>query len=132
MDWVKRINSVLDYIEGNLDGEIDDNKISSLFASPQGMFQRIFANITDMTLSEYIRKRRLTKAAVDIQKTDEKIINVSNKYGYVSAVAFSSAFKNFHGVTPSDARKSVIQPKSLERFNFTLVITSPPKKHLTR
>ena len=43
MDWVKRIDAVLDYIEENLDGEIDDNKIASLFASPQGMFQRIFA-----------------------------------------------------------------------------------------
>ena len=60
MDWVKRIHSVLDYIEENLLGEIDDNQIASLFASPPGMFQRIFANITDMTVSEYIRKRRLT------------------------------------------------------------------------
>jgi len=60
--WLKRMNSVLDYIEHNLDGEIDDNKIAVLSASYKGMFQRVFAIITDMTLSEYIRKRRLTQA----------------------------------------------------------------------
>jgi AraC-like DNA-binding protein len=123
MDWVKRINLVLDYIEQNLDGEIDDNKITSLFASSQGIFQRIFVNITDMTLSEYIRKRRLTRAVVDIKKTDAKIIDVAIKYGYNSAVAFSYAFKKFHGITPSDIRKSDIHPKSFRRFAFTNILS---------
>jgi len=123
MDWVKRINSVLDYVEENLNGEIDDNQIASLFASPQGMFQRIFANITDMTLSEYIRKRRLTQAAHDIRHSNEKIIDIALSYGYDSAAAFSVAFKNFHGATPSALRKSDTQPKSFQRLSFTLILS---------
>jgi len=123
MDWVKRINSVMDYVEENLDGEIDDKKIASIFASPQGMFQRIFANITDTKLSEYIRKRRLTQAAAEIKSTDEKIIDVAMKYGYNSTVAFCAAFKSFHGITPSDMRKSGAQPKSFYRFAFTLALS---------
>lgn len=123
MDWVKRINSVLDYIEENLDGEIDDKRIAFLFASPQGMFQRIFANITNMTLSEYIRKRRLTQAGVDVKNTDEKIIDIAVKYGYNSAVAFSSAFKKFHGITPSGARSSYVQLKSFQRLAFILILS---------
>ena len=64
MDWLKRMNSVLDYIEDNLDNDIDDNKIAVLSATPKGVFQRVFALITDMTLSDYMRKRRLTQAAL--------------------------------------------------------------------
>ena len=128
MNWVKRINSVLDYIEENLDGEIDDFKIASLFASPQGMFQRVFTNITDMTLSEYIRKRRLSQAAIDITKTSDKIIDVAIKYGYNSAAAFSSAFKKHHGVTPSAARRTAVQLNSFHRFAFTLIIAGNEAK----
>ena len=117
------MNSVLDYIEDNLDGEINDNKIAALSASSKGMFQRIFAVITDMTLSEYIRKRRLTQAASDILYTDMKIIDIAVKYGYNSATAFSAAFKNFHGITPSYARASGLQGQSFQRFTFTLTLS---------
>ena len=120
MDWLKRMNSVLDYIEDNLDGEIKDDKIVMLSLSSKGVFQKIFTMITDMTLSEYIRKRKLTQAAIDIQKTDMKIIDIAVKYGYNSADAFSAAFKSFHGITPSDVKKSNIQPQSFQRLIFTL------------
>jgi AraC family transcriptional regulator len=90
------MNSVLDYIEDNLDGEITDDKIAALSANPKGMFQRIFTMITDMTLSEYVRKRRLTQAAVEIQNTNAKIIDIAVKYGYNSADYFTTAFKSFH------------------------------------
>ena len=123
MDWLKRMNSVLDYTEDNLDGDIDDTKIAALSAIPRGIFQRVFAIITDMTLSEYTRKRRLTQAAVDIQNTDEKIIDIALKYGYNSANAFSSAFKVFHGVTPFYARTSGAELQSFQRLAFTLTLS---------
>jgi len=121
--WLKRMNSVLDYIEDNLDSEIDDKKIAMLSASSKGMFQRIFAIITDMTLSEYIRKRRLTQAALDILNTDEKIIDIAVKYGYNSATAFSAAFKNFHGITPSYSRASGFQGQYFQRFTLTITLS---------
>ena len=126
MNFVKRMNSVLAYIEDNLDGEIEDDKIAVLSANSKGMFQRIFTMITDMTLSEYIRKRRLTQAAVDIQNTDAKIIDIAVKYGYNSAEYFASAFKSFYGITASDARNNPnIELQSLQRltFNPNLTIT---------
>ena len=123
MNFVKRMNSVLDYIEDNLDGEIKDDRIAMLSANPKGMFQRIFTMITDMTLSEYLRKRRLTQAAADIRNTDAKIIDIAVKYGYNSADAFSSAFKSFHGFTPSDARNPNIELQSFRRLTFTPNLT---------
>lgn len=119
MNLLKRMNLVLDYIEDNLDGEIEENKIAMLFAGSKGMFQRIFTLMTDTTLSEYIRKRRLTQSAFDIRNTNEKIIDIAVKYNYNSASAFNSAFKNFYGISPSNARKSGVQFQSFQRFNFT-------------
>jgi AraC-type DNA-binding domain-containing proteins len=125
MNFIKRMNSVLEYIEDNLDGEISDDRIAILSANSKGMFQRIFTMITDMTLSEYIRKRRLTRATADIQNTDEKIIDIAIKYGYNSPDAFTTAFKSFHGITPSAAKTHNIDLQSFRRitFNPNLTIT---------
>ena len=125
MNFVKRMNAVLEYIEDNLDGEIEDDKIAVLSANSKGMFQRVFTMITDITLSEYVRKRRLTQAVADIQNTDMKIIDIAVKYGYNSAEYFASAFKSFHGLTPSDARKPNAELNSFHRitFNPNLTIT---------
>jgi len=118
------MNLILDYIEANLDGNIDDEKIAVLSGLSKGMFQRIFAAVTEMTLSEYIRKRRLTQAASDIQNTDAKVIDIAVKYGYESATAFGSAFKRFHGITPSDAKTSNdISFQSFQRLTFMLTLS---------
>ena len=124
MDWIQRMNLVIDYIENNLDGEIEENRIAELSANPKGMFQRIFTVLTDMSLSEYIRKRRLTQAAFDIQNTDEKIIDIALKYGYSSADTFSFAFKNFHGITPSDTKKPDIQLQFFYPFVFEFKLSA--------
>jgi AraC family transcriptional regulator len=123
MDWLIRMNAVLDYIENNLDSEIGENKIAELSASAKGMFQRIFTALTNMTLSEYVRKRRLTQAAAEIQNTDTKIIDIAVKYGYNSADAFCLAFKNFHGVPPSGVRKSNIRIQSFEPLVFKFMLS---------
>ncbi|MCL2286865.1 MAG: helix-turn-helix transcriptional regulator [Firmicutes bacterium] len=70
-----------------------------------------------------MRKRRLTQAASDIKNTNVKIIDIAIKYGYNSANAFSSAYKTFHGVTPSDTRASGVQPKSFQPLSFTLTLS---------
>ncbi|MDE6641707.1 MAG: helix-turn-helix domain-containing protein [Acetatifactor sp.] len=66
----------------------------------------IFSYMTGMTLNEYIRCRRLTLAARDLQHGRAPIIHIAMKYGYDSAAAFSRAFAKQHGITPSAYRKS--------------------------
>ncbi|MFU0827450.1 MAG: hypothetical protein ACFWTJ_07940 [Lachnoclostridium sp.] len=51
-------------------------------------------------LSEYIRRRKMSLAAVDLQSGKEKVIDVSLKYGYDLPTAFNRAFKSVHGITP--------------------------------
>ena len=105
MNIIKLFNDTVNYIETVLDGEIDEKKISSLSGYSYPMFSRLFSMLTEITLSEYIRTRRLTEAAIDLRDTDEKIIDIAMKYGYESPDAFGAAFKKFHGFTPSEVKE---------------------------
>ena len=68
-------------------------------------FHRTFSFIVGMTANEYIRKRRLTLAAMELQTTDISVIDVAYKYGYESPESFSKAFSRFHGSTPRQAKQ---------------------------
>ena len=68
-------------------------------------FHRTFSFIAGMTANEYIRNRRLTLAAQELQTTDISVIDVAYKYGYESPESFSKAFSRFHGSTPKQAKQ---------------------------
>ncbi len=93
------------YLETVLDSEIDYKKIQQLSGYSYAMFSRLFSVLADMTLTEYLRNRRLSQAVYDLTQTSDKIIDIAIKYGYDSADAFSAAFKKFHNSTPSQVRQ---------------------------
>ena len=104
MNIIKSFNKTIDYLETVLDDEIDEKKVTQLSGYSYSMLSRLFSILTETTLSEYLRSRRLTEAAVILRDTDEKIIDVAFKFGYESSDSFGTAFKNFHGFTPSEVR----------------------------
>lgn len=104
MDLIKSFNKTMDYIETVIEDEIEEKKIAFLSGHSYPMFSRLFSILTEMTLSEYIRSRRLTEAAVSLRDTKEKIIDIAVRFGYESPDSFGTAFKNFHGFTPSEVR----------------------------
>lgn len=104
MNIIKSFNNTIDYLETVLDDEIDEKKVTQLSGYSYSMFSRLFSILTETTLSEYLRSRKLTEAAVILRNTDEKIIDVAFKFGYESSDSFGTAFKNFHGFTPSEVR----------------------------
>ena len=104
MQMIKAFNETIRYIESELDGEIDEGRVAVLSSYSYAMFSRLFSILTNMTLSEYIRLRKLTKAAMEINETDTKIIDIAMKYGYESPDSFTNAFKSFHHVTPTEVR----------------------------
>lgn len=68
-------------------------------------FHRTFSFIVGMTANEYIRKRRLTLAAKELQTTDISVTDAAYKYGWESPESFSKAFTRFHGSTPKQAKR---------------------------
>ena len=121
MEWLKHMNDALSYMEDNLEGEISIEKAARLACCSQYHFQRMFSYIIGAPLSEYLRRRRLTKAALDLQNGD-KVIEVAMRYGYDSPTAFNRAFQAMHGVSPSAARKPDTILKAFPRVSFQLTI----------
>ncbi|ACL76998.1 AraC family transcriptional regulator [Ruminiclostridium cellulolyticum] len=122
MDWLNRMNKAIDYIESNLADKISYNKAAQIACCSTYHFQRMFSSITDVPLSEYIRRRRLTLAAFELQTSDIKVIDVAFKYGYESPEAFSRAFKKLHGVMPTSARDIGISLKAFPKMTFSISI----------
>ncbi|MEF2964832.1 AraC family transcriptional regulator [Paenibacillus sp. M1] len=122
MDWLERFNAALDYIEHHLEGEIEYSALARATCCSEFHFSRMFSSITGIPLSEYIRRRRLTKAAVDIQAGDARILDIALKYGYDSPDAFTRAFRKLHGVAPNAVRENSVQLKAYPRISFQITI----------
>lgn len=122
MDMLKGLNEALKYMEDHLDGEIDLKEVARKAYCSEFHFKRMFSLLAGLTLSEYIRRRRLTLAAMELKDSDVKVIDVAVKYGYQSPDAFSRAFQAFHGVTPTIARERQQNLKAYPRLAFQLTI----------
>lgn len=120
MNLLESMNRVMQYIEDHLTEKIDSEVLAKTIGCSQWYLQRIFVSVTDISLSEYIRRRRLTCAAFDLQSTDAGILDIALKYGYQSPDAFTRAFKNMHGVTPSRSRELGTVLKAYAPITFVL------------
>ena len=122
MDTLRSMNNAMAYIEEHLTEDIDYRKISKIAYCSEYHFKRMFSFLSGVSLSEYIRRRKLALAAFDLKDRDLRIIDVAMKYGYSSADSFSRAFHSMHGILPSEARSNNIQLKAYPRMTFQLSI----------
>jgi AraC family transcriptional regulator len=122
MDSLSSMNKALAYIEEHLTEDIDYDVVSKIAYCSEYHFKRMFSFLAEIGLSEYIRRRKLTLAALDLKDTNLRIIDVAVKYGYESADSFSRAFHSLHGLLPSDARSEKTQLRAYPRMTFQLTI----------
>ena len=121
MDWVQRMNDAIDDIEANLTGSIDYARLGQLDGCSSYHFQRLFAYMAGVPLSEYIRRRRMSLAAVALQNGG-KIIDVAALFGYASPTAFNRAFQSVHGLPPSAVKREGVPVKSFPPISFKITI----------
>ena len=122
MEWVERLNQSMDYIEEHLTDEIDYEQLGRIACCSAYHFQRMFTYMAGVTLAEYIRRRKMSLAAVDLQGGDAKIIDVAEKYGYHSPTAFNRAFQSVHGIAPSMVRKEGVSIKTFPPVSFKISV----------
>ena len=123
MEWLKRFSQAVDYIEQNLDKEIHYDEAAKIACCSTNYFQRMFSYVAGLSLSEYIRQRRMTQAAFDLQNSHEKIQDIGAKYGYVSPASFHRAFQAVHGVSPSAAKIPGTELHSYPQLRFTISVS---------
>lgn len=122
MDWQNGMNQAIDYLESHLGDEIDYLIAARYMRCSVWEFQRLFSLLAQIPLSEYIRRRRLTLAAHDIQVKGDRIIDVAMRYGYDSPAAFSRAFRQMHGITPKESKEQDRTLKAFPRLSFQFTI----------
>ena len=105
MNTLTQMNKAMKYIEENLMGEIDFDEMSRIACCSEYHFRRMFSFLSGMPLGEYIRRRKLSIAAVLLNEEDNKIIDIALQLGYNSPDAFSKAFHTMHGIAPSSVKK---------------------------
>lgn len=122
MDWLKGMNDVAAYIESHLTQRLSYGTMARMVGCSVYEFSRIFSFMAGMPVSEYIRRRRLSQAAFDLQQRQIKVIDAALRYGYDSPTSFARAFRELHGVTPSQARSPGTSLKTYPPISFQLTI----------
>ncbi|WP_028590617.1 AraC family transcriptional regulator [Paenibacillus massiliensis] len=122
MDSLGQLNKALDYIEANLTESVDYKEAARIACCSEYHFTRMFSFLAGVPLSEYIRRRRLTLAASELSRGNNRIIDVALKYGYTSPDSFTRAFQALHGITPSEAKVHGQPLKAFPRMTFQLTI----------
>ncbi|UFJ41112.1 AraC family transcriptional regulator [Brevibacillus humidisoli] len=115
MDYYKRIQQAISFIEEHLHEEMNIAEIASAACFSPFHFQRLFQAITGFSVHEYIRKRRLSVAADLLKQTNTSVLDIALTSHYNSQEAFTRAFEQLFGITPGKYRKADtsvrLQPK---------------------
>lgn len=122
MEWITRLNAAMAYLEEHLTEEPDYEQLGRLACCSSYHFQRMFGYMAGVPLSEYVRRRRMSRAAAELQSGAEKVIDIAAKYGYDSPTAFNRAFQGVHGFAPSQAREPGRVLKSFPPISFQITI----------
>lgn len=123
MEWLKQLSRAIAYIEDNLAGNISYEEAANIACCSTYYFQRMFSYVAGISLSEYVRRRKMTKAAFELQVSTAKVMDIGAKYGYISPTSFNRAFQNVHGVAPTVARRAGVLLNSYPPINFTINVT---------
>lgn len=118
MNIYKGLNEIIEYVENNLEKNINYNDIAKIICTNEYTMKRIFSLLSDISITEYIRNRRLSNAGYDLYKENDKIINIALKYQYENATSFSRAFEKFHGIKPSMVKKTPEKLRVYIRLKF--------------
>lgn len=122
MDWISSFSKAINYIEEHLLDDINANDVANKVYISSFYFQKAFVIYTGYSVVEYIRSRRLYKAAIELKSTNISIIDAAIKYGYDTQESFTKAFKKFHNVTPSEARKQYAKIKIFQPLHINISI----------
>ena len=120
--WIEGFQASIDYIEQHLLNELDIEKIAKKAALSPFYYQRIFGALCGMTVGEYVRARRMTVAAQKLACSEFKVIDIAARFGYDSPDSFTKAFQRFHGITPTQARESGVNLRSLAPLHIKITL----------
>ena len=122
MTQLENLNRALAVIEASLEGDVDYEAAARAAGCSRYQLERMFPYLANVSLAEYVRRRKMTRVASDLLDRDARVIDVALRYGYDSPTAFARAFKCVHGISPSEAKNGGVKLASYPRLVFTLSV----------
>lgn len=122
MEWIDAMKGALERVESELESTVTAGEIADSCGYSPFYMQRIFTMLTGMTLGEYLRERRLSEAAVRLQK-GESVLDTALRYGWDSPESFARAFRKFHGCAPLDAKMNRAQTRYVTPLRLQIQLT---------
>ncbi|UZJ30610.1 AraC family transcriptional regulator [Streptomyces endophytica] len=119
---LERLNEALEHIESHLDQRIEVAELARIAVTSEYHFRRLFSALAGVSLSEYVRRRRLTVAGADVLAGERTLLEIAVRYGYGSGEAFARAFRTVHGIGPGEARRTGAALRSQPRMSFRLIV----------
>ena len=104
----KEIEAACDYIEQHLSETVTIDMLAAQDGYAEYYFSRKFKRETGMTPAEYIREKRLQKAALLLITTNQDVKQIGTSLGFCTHSFFSDCFRRQYGITPSQYRQSVM------------------------
>lgn len=120
MEW----NQIIQEIEEDLD--VDIEKLARRTLTTEYHLRKMFSTLAGITLTRYIRNRRLTLAAAEL-RAGMTVLDAAVKYGYGSSEAFSRSFAKFHGINPSMVRTDSATLSSQPQLRFNISVKGASK-----
>ncbi len=110
LEWKRNVQNIVFEIDKNIKEKNDENltllNLSKFLGYSEYYVSRKFREISGMHLKDYLRNRKLAFALKDVRDTTENILNIAIQYGFSSNEAFTRAFKQAYGITPSKYRNN--------------------------
>lgn len=121
---VKTIENMIDWVETNLKDDPSLDKMSDYVGYSSFYCSVKFHEVVGISFKEYVIRRKLTQAALELRESKLKIIDIAFKYGFSSNEAFSRAFHKKYGYSPSQFRKVLPQ---VRLYDKSIIISNPPQ-----
>ena len=122
MNMLERMNTTIEYIEEHLLEQLHMPTIAKVAGTSESEIQKTFYALTGISIVEYVRRRRLSLAGLELQKREKSVLEIALEYGYTSPDSFTRAFRLMHGITPSAVKKGGCLLKSYGKITFVLTI----------
>ncbi|MFF5179519.1 GyrI-like domain-containing protein [Micromonospora sp. NPDC000316] len=119
---IAALNRLVDLVEEHLTEELDVNGLARSLGTTEYHLRRMFSSLAGMSLSEYVRRRRMTVAAADVVRGEGDLLSIAVRHGYGSTEAFGRAFRAVHGASPGDVRRDGGPLRSQPQVKFRLTV----------
>lgn len=124
---IEAVMNAMQYIDSHYQEILNSEIIAQTVSYSESHFRRIFSYVTGMSITDYIRDRRLSAAASYMTETENTILDIALSFGFMNQQTFDRAFKKKYGMTPKDFRSlhpsiEIVTPSErISRFYYRLM-----------